>query len=88
MTQAAGMVFRRCRSPSEQRGFQVAAGNGVRDVHCFLPSFVNFRGVVVETGEARDVAGDDAGRDVHGDLPGSAVRLVSQVVVAMGQAAF
>jgi hypothetical protein len=56
----------------------------------FLPySFMRSGGFLAEAGEARDVAGDDAGRDqVHGDLPGSAVRLVSQVVVAMGKAAF
>jgi len=40
-------------------------------------------------GEARDVAGGDAGRDeVRRDLPGGAVRLVSQAVAVMGQAAF
>jgi hypothetical protein len=55
----------------------------------FLLSFVRSGGFLVQAGQARDVAGDDAGRDeVHGDLPGSTVRLVSQVVAAMGQAAF
>jgi len=42
-------------------------------------------GFVVEAGKACDITGDAADRDeVHGDLPGSAVRLVSQVVVTMG----
>jgi hypothetical protein len=50
----------------------------------FLPSFL-----LAEAGQARDVAGDDASRDeVRGDLPGGAVRLVSQAAVAMGHAAF
>jgi hypothetical protein len=47
-------------------------------------------GFLAGAGQARDVAGDDddAGRDeVHGDLPGGAVQLVSQVAVAMDQAA-
>jgi hypothetical protein len=56
----------------------------------FLLSFLRaLRCLVVQAGQARDVAGDDAGRDeVHGDLPGGAGRLVSQAVVAMDQAAF
>jgi len=55
----------------------------------FLLSFVHSGGFLAAAGQARDVAGDDADRDeVHGDLPGSAIRLASQVVVAMGQAAF
>jgi hypothetical protein len=55
----------------------------------FFLSFVRSGGFLVQAGQARDVAGDDAGRDeVHGDLPGDSVRLVSQAVVAMNQAAF
>jgi hypothetical protein len=55
----------------------------------FLLSFVHSGGFLAAAGQARDVAGDDAGRDeAHGDLPGSTVWLVSQAVAAMGQAAF
>jgi hypothetical protein len=55
----------------------------------FLLSFVRSGGFLAEVGEARDAADDHAGRDeVHGDLPGGAVRLVSQVAAAMDQAAF
>ena len=59
----------------------------------FLPSFVpsflrELRWFLAAAGQARDAAGNDAGRDeVHGDLPGSAIRLVSQAVAAMGRAA-
>jgi hypothetical protein len=45
----------------------------------FLLSFVHSGGFLTGAGQARDVAGGDADRDeVHGDLPGRAVRLVSQ----------
>jgi hypothetical protein len=55
---------------------------------CFL-SFVRSGGFVAAAGGARDVAGDDADPDaVEGDLLAAAIRLVSQVVVTMGQAAF
>jgi len=54
----------------------------------FLLSFVRSGGFLAGADQARDVAGDAAGRaEVHGDLPGGAVRLVSQVAVAMDQAA-
>jgi len=56
----------------------------------FLPSFLRaLWWLLAGAGEARDVAGGDAGRDeVRGDLPGGAVRLVPQAVAVMGQAAF
>jgi hypothetical protein len=55
----------------------------------FFLSFVHSAGFLAAAGQARDIAGDDADRDEgHGDLLGRAVRLMSQVVVAMGQAAF
>jgi hypothetical protein len=55
----------------------------------FLRSFVRSGGFLVAVGQARDIAGGHADRgEVHGDLLGSAVRLVSRVVAAMGQAAF
>jgi len=53
----------------------------------FLLSSVHSGGFLAATGQARDAAGD-AGRDEgHGDLLGSAIRLVSQAVAAMRQAA-
>jgi hypothetical protein len=43
-------------------------------------------GFLAAADQARDVAGDDAGRDkVHGDLPGHTVRLVSQAEPAMAR---
>jgi hypothetical protein len=52
----------------------------------FLLSFVHSGGFLAGAGEARDVAGGDADLDeVHGDLPGSTVRLVSQAVAAMAR---
>jgi hypothetical protein len=55
----------------------------------FLLSFVRSGGFLAAAGQARDVAGHDAGRDeVPGDLPGGAVRLVSQAAAAMDQAAY
>jgi hypothetical protein len=55
----------------------------------FFLSFVHCGGLLAGAGQPRDVAGDAADRDeVRGDLPGRAVRLVSQAVVAIDQAAF
>jgi hypothetical protein len=60
----------------------------------FLLSFVRPGGLLAGAGQPREVAAgggddDDVGRgEVRGDLPGRAVRLVSQAVVAVGQAAF
>jgi hypothetical protein len=56
-------------------------------VPSFFLSFVHSGGFLTGAGQARDVAGDDdADRDeVHGDLPGRAVRLVSQAAVAMAR---
>src|SRR5215813_125535 len=52
----------------------------------FLLSFVHSGGFLAGAGQAPDVTGGDADRDeVHGDLPGSAVRLVSQAVSAMAR---
>jgi len=51
-----------------------------------LLSFVYSGGFLAGAGQARDVAGGDAGRDeVDGDLSGRAVRLVSRAVVAMAR---
>jgi hypothetical protein len=56
----------------------------------FLLSFLRaLWWLLAGVGQARDVAGDAAGRDkVHGDLPGGTVRLVPQAAAAMDQVAF
>src|SRR5215467_7264056 len=55
-------------------------------VSSFFISFVYSGVFLAAAGQARDVAGEDAGRDeVHGDLSGRAVRLVSRVVAAMAR---
>jgi len=52
----------------------------------FFLSFVYSGGFPAAAGQARDVAGEDAGRDeVHGDLSGGAVRLMSQAVAVMAR---
>jgi hypothetical protein len=57
----------------------------------FLPSFLlsffaRSAGFLAGVGEARDVAGGDAGRDeVRGDLPGGAARPVPRVAAAMAR---
>jgi hypothetical protein len=49
-------------------------------------SFVYSGGFLAGAGQARDVAGGDAGRDeVDGDLSGRALRLVSRVVAALAR---
>jgi hypothetical protein len=46
------------------------------------------RGFLLEAGQARRVAGGNTDRDeIHGDVLGCAVRLLSQIVVPTGQAA-
>jgi hypothetical protein len=42
---------------------QVAADDGVRDVHCFLPFSVRSGGFLAEAGQAGGVAGDDDDAD-------------------------